>query len=125
MSRLVRTKEWGVCELKQGRYVDEYGPHAIWLERQGEMIAKISVNVEGKSEKLPENCFYLKWWGENYIISMDVVESGWVKVRDEFPLVSTGNIKAIPTFELLDEQMPFKKVKRMIENWTVLLEKEQ
>lgn len=124
MNRLVHTSEWGTCQLREGHYVDEKGPMALWLERQGEVIAKISVNLPG-SEQLPERCFYLKWWGENWRTSMNVVESGWVKVRSEFPLAKSGHVTAIPVFELLEAKQSLNEAAQMMKDWEVILQKEQ
>lgn len=98
---------------------------ALWLERQGEVIAKISVNLPGRSEQLPERCFYLKWWGENWLTSMNVVESGWVKVRSEFPLAKSGRVTAIPVFELLEAKQSLNEAAQMMKDWEVILQKEQ
>lgn len=79
-----QTRDWGMVDVFAGTYVSADGPLAIQLTdpETGEPIARLSVNMDGFSEKLPKNCFYMKDWSENERIAADALYSGLFRPVD-------------------------------------------
>lgn len=102
LERKVETREHGECLIEARDLYISNGALAVRLvsAQDGEPIATLSANFDG-AEKLPSDCFYLKDWSENMNISVDVIDSGWIKPRDDLPSVKSGFIVA-DAFELLD-----------------------
>lgn len=116
MERIFYTRAHGAIHIKESLYAESEAL-AVYLEDgNGELLTKLSVHLP-KSSKLPSNCFYMKWWSENYFIAMDAVQSGWFKVRTDIPNAASGHIKEIPVIELLEKQMTLKEVAKMVKEW--------
>lgn len=87
-------KTWlGWAYIQETKYAN--GALAIQLRaRDGEPLATLSVNMPGKSEKLPPDCFYAKDWSENEEIAMDAMESGLFRLRRDLPSAASDFVVA-------------------------------
>lgn len=112
----------GALKLQTESYLTADGPLAVLLVTLDgkELVTKLSVNLD-ESKDLPENCFYLKWWSENYEIAGDALASGWLKPRYDLPLAKSGLITAIPVMEVLDLPMTPNEIHKMVDEWASML----
>ena len=87
---LVRTKEFGLCNLNMKAY--DNGRTAITLTgaHDGSAIGILTVNLP--EEKLEKGEFFVKTWSENEGISNDCLNSGLF--IDTGKRVSTGFVEA-------------------------------
>ena len=86
-----QSKQWGEVEAHRAHYLSKDGPVAVILTlSDGEHLTTLSVNLKGHSERLPENCFYVKDWSENEELADEAAKSGLFKDRPDIPLVVTG-----------------------------------
>lgn len=90
----MKTRSWGQVTVTQERYLGPEGPRAIILSLEdGEPLAKLSVNVP-ESALLPDDCFYVKTWGENEELAKDAADSGLFIERMDLPRAVCGYASA-------------------------------
>lgn len=90
-----QSQRWGEVEAHRAHYLSEDGPVAVLLTTpDGEHLATLSVNLEGHSKYLPENCFYVKDWSENDELADEARQSGLFKARPDISRVHSGFVVA-------------------------------
>lgn len=90
-----QSQQWGEVEAHWSYYLSEGGPAAVIMTLpDGRYLATLSVNLEGHSKRLPENCFYVKDWSENHELAEEAARSGLFKARPDIPKVHSGFVTA-------------------------------
>ena len=109
IERKLKTTSFGEVVMVLYKY-REGGALAIALvsAEDGEPIARLSTKLDASS-RLPEGCFFMKDWSENYEVSVDVIQSGWVKPRPDIPSGRSGHVVA-DAFELLDAPLTQEEI---------------
>lgn len=93
------SKRWGTVTVLLARY-GEGGPLAILLELEnGERLGVLSVNMSRPecsedSRDLPQDCFYMKDWSENFELADEAEKSGLFTLRADLPVAQSGFVLA-------------------------------
>jgi hypothetical protein len=101
-SKMFRTKRFGNCQLVLAEYNGNKALAMQVVSYQGEPIARISVNIPGRSEHLPPNHFYLKDWSENQLVLPDILHARVIEHAGDSFIPATCGFEMAEVYKLVD-----------------------